>query len=383
MNIHGFGNRLRERKSHEGGGVKNTVVLIVDDDPTTTVMLKHILQQVGFQTACATSGDEGITLARSLRPDLILLDVHLPDKNGFSVCRDIRSNPETADTPIIFISANEEVSSKVLGFEAGGVDYVTKPLAGIEVIARVKTHLRLKHAFDTLARLQAERIERIAATQHMILPSPASFPFARFAVSFKQIQGAGGDFYDVIPVGDFLVDYVIADASGHDLEASLWTTAMKTLLHEHARPLYDPSEILLAINNSLCSVMPEGLFFTVLYARLNRQTGRLTLVNGGHPPAICLKGNTATVVRQTGDVIGSFSDASFETTEMFLEKGDRFALYTDGLLGNGREREIIDLAETCRAFRELPLEAMVEKTAAAMQMRTDIQDDVVLMGVEV
>ena len=331
--------------------MQEMVILIVDDDPTTRYMLQGILRQVGFGTALAEDGGQALTLARNLRPDLILLDVNLPDMDGFSVCQQVHDTPGMVDLPVLFISANDDISVKVRGFEAGGVDYITKPLAGREVIARVRTHLRLKHAYDALEQLHAERAKRLAATQQMIMPTPSSIPGARFAVALRQFYGAGGDFYDVLPAGGPLVDYVVADASGHDLETSFWTTAMKTLLQEHAHPLFEPADILRAINRSLCRILPEELFFTVLYTRLNRQNGRLTLVNGGHPPAICLtQDQEPTPVRQTGDVIGAFADADFETTEVVLRQGDRFLLYTDGLVESGGSQEpgITQLTGMCR-----------------------------------
>lgn len=367
-------------------GTENSLVLIVDDDPVTVRMLMGILGNAGFGTASAGSGGEAITQSLALRPDLVLLDVHLPDMDGFTVCKRMRSNSATADTPVLFISATEDTLVKAQGFDAGGVDYITKPLAGVEVIARVKTHLRLKHAYETLERLQAERVERLAASQKLILPTPDLMPDARFAVALKQIHGAGGDFYDVIPVGEGLVDYIVADASGHELETSLWTTAMKTLLHEHARSMFDPTGILRAVNRSLCRVMPDGLFFTVLYARLNRQSGKLTLVNGGHPPAICLrKGDSFDVIDQTGDVIGAFSDASFEAKDIQLSRGDRFFLYTDGLVennGGGRDVGISVLGCLCQSYRELPLSELVDAATIEMLGRTEVSDDIVLLGVE-
>jgi sigma-B regulation protein RsbU (phosphoserine phosphatase) len=131
--------------------------------------------------------------------------------------------------------------------------------------------------------------------------------------------------------------------------------------------------------------MPEGLFFTVLYARLNRQTGRLILVNGGHPPAVCLKkGKYPIVVRQSGDVIGAFSDAVFGTTEVMLRKEDRFFLYTDGLVeeGGSQEKGIERLTCVCNGRRDLSLDAMVETVTADMPAWSAAQDDIVLMGVE-
>lgn len=366
-------------------GAKNTLILIVDDDPASALMVSEILRQAGFQTATARDGVQGISLALMLHPDLVFLDVNLPDIDGMNVCRRIKADSGLADVPILFISANEDTAMKVRGFEAGGVDYITKPLVGAEIIARARTHLRLKRAYDTLEHLQKERLERLAASQQMIMPTPRQIPRARFAVSMKQFHGAGGDFYDVIPIGERLMDYIVADGSGHDLETSLWTTAMKALLHEHAGPLFDPVDILRALNRSLCRIMPEGFFFTVLYARLNRRTGRLVVANGGHPPAICVqKDQQPVVLRQTGDVIGAFHDASFEVTELKLNPGDRFFLYTDGLVEAGGDLDggIARLARICGELRNLMLEEAVERAVAEELARVEPSDDIVMMGVE-
>ncbi len=362
------------------------LILIVDDDATIRLMLSHILLQVGLRSACAADGAEGVAQALALRPDLFLLDVDLPDTDGFSLCRQLQSHAAIAYAPVLFISANEHVSFKVRGFEAGGVDYITKPFSALEVVARVRTHLRLKDAYDTLARLQGEKIERLGATQQMIMPVPSSLPDARFAASLKQAHGAGGDFYDVIPVADGLVDYVVADGSGHDLETAFWTMAMKALLHEYASPLNTPADILRGINRTLCQILPEGFYFTVVYARLNRHSGTLMITSGGHPPAICLQeGQPCDILRQTGDLVGIFPDAGYDTVQRVLHRHDRFFLYTDGLVeAEGcREAGITALAGLCEQQRELALSAQVDAITADILARTDVADDVVLLGVEV
>ena len=119
--------------------------------------------------------------------------------------------------PVIFISSHDDTSTKLKGFDVGGVDYVTKPIVRAELLARVSTHLRLKQAFDMLVELQAERIRRLSTVQESLMPRPADLPAARFEVVLEQMLQAGGDFYDVIPVGDEIVDYLVADVSGHDL----------------------------------------------------------------------------------------------------------------------------------------------------------------------
>jgi sigma-B regulation protein RsbU (phosphoserine phosphatase) len=321
-----------------------------------------------------------------MRPDLILLDVNLPDGSGFDVCKTLSNEASAFKTPVLFISANDDTSTKVKGFEVGGVDYITKPIVGAEVVARVRTHLRLKRAYDRLAELQAERLQKLASAQRNLMPSPQDFPEARFQVSVCQVLKAGGDFYDVIPAGENVVDYLVADASGHDLAASLWTASLKALAAEYASPLNLPVEIVRAINSSLLHILPRGAFFTLAYARVNRQTGRLSLINAGHPPAIICRraAGEPLVLRQDGDVVGAFDDAVFGVAELTLQPGDRLFLYTDGLIENGSSYEegLGRLVRACVTRQNLPLQDAIPAIVDEVVRSTSPVDDTLLMGVE-
>jgi sigma-B regulation protein RsbU (phosphoserine phosphatase) len=362
------------------------LVFVVDDDPSIVRMIGWLLKQAGFRTASAGDIASALQGIREQRPDLILLDVNLPDGSGFEVLRTLQSENTANNTPILFISANDDIATKVQGFEIGGVDYITKPIVGAEVIARVRTHLRLKRAYERLAELQTERVQLLANAQQSLMPRPEDRKDARFQVSLHQVSAAGGDFYDVISAGQGIVDYLIADASGHDLAASFWTASLKALATEYATPLNLPLEIVQAINSSLCRLLPPGAFFTLLYARLNHRTGRFTLVNAGHPPAILLptKEDAATILRQEGDVVGAFSDATFGVIELTLQPGDRVFFYTDGLIeATGiYEERLQSLADACQALRGLPLDEMVPVVVNQLMDGLIATDDTLLMGVE-
>ncbi|MEW6439874.1 MAG: SpoIIE family protein phosphatase [bacterium] len=362
------------------------LVLVVDDEAITARTIEAILQSAGFRTACAPDMAGALERIRIEPPDLILLDIGLPDGSGFDLCRLLQADPASSQAPVLFISAHEELSTKVEGFEAGGVDYLTKPVAGAEVLARVRTHLRLRQAGVRVAELQAERVERLAAAQQNLMPRPSDFPEARFQVSLRQVLAAGGDFYDVVPAGEGIVDYLVADASGHDLAASLWTAALKAVAAEYARPAHLPLEVVGAINSALCRFLPSGAFFTLVYARVNRRNGQLSLVNAGHPPALIVRadGHAATLVRQEGDVVGAFSDAVFGTAELAFQPADRLFLYTDGLVETGGSQEdgIRRLAAACSARRTLPLEKVVPAVVDDVTSEGPAQDDMVLMGVD-
>jgi diguanylate cyclase (GGDEF)-like protein len=131
---------MTERK----GPAAHGDILIVDDTPANLRLLSQVLQGVGYRVRAVTSGARALIAAALSTPDLVLLDVRLPDLNGFEVCARLKAEPKTHDVPVIFISALDETEAKVGAFAAGGVDYVTKPLNPDEVLARVHTHLALR-----------------------------------------------------------------------------------------------------------------------------------------------------------------------------------------------------------------------------------------------
>lgn len=133
-----------------------TDILVVDDNPTNLDLLSGLLQDHQFHVRAVTSGRLALTVARTFKPALILLDINMPQMNGFEVCTQLKADPATCDIPVIFISALDETIDKVRAFEVGGVDYVTKPFQIEEVLARVNSQLRI-------ARLQHELIEKNAA----------------------------------------------------------------------------------------------------------------------------------------------------------------------------------------------------------------------------
>jgi light-regulated signal transduction histidine kinase (bacteriophytochrome) len=119
-------------------------LLVVDDDLLARQTMDIFLTREGYKVRCAPNGEMALMLAREDSPELILLDIRLPDMNGFEVCRRLKKDPQTGHIPVIFISGLEEVADKVKGFEAGGVDYITKSFQREEVLARLETHLALR-----------------------------------------------------------------------------------------------------------------------------------------------------------------------------------------------------------------------------------------------
>ncbi len=137
-------------------------ILIVDDTPANLRLLAQLLTEHGYKVRAVLNGQRAIEAAEAQVPDLILLDVMMPELDGYAVCQRLKSLPATCDVPVIFISALGEADDKVRAFIAGGVDYVTKPFEPREVLARVQTHLMLRRLTRQLEIVNADQAEQLA-----------------------------------------------------------------------------------------------------------------------------------------------------------------------------------------------------------------------------
>ena len=117
-------------------------ILLVDDEPDTLEFINYNLEQEGFQTACASDGIEGIELAKNFQPDLILLDVMMPEMDGVEVCSELRKLPEFKQTIITFLTARHEDYSQIAGFDAGADDYISKPIKPRLLVSKINSLLR-------------------------------------------------------------------------------------------------------------------------------------------------------------------------------------------------------------------------------------------------
>ncbi len=148
----------------EADAIADTI-LIVDDSPANLGVLVGQLEDHGFRVSVAQDGEEGLARAEFIRPQLILLDVMLPGLDGFEICRRLKAAENTANIPVIFMTALEDTDAKIIGFEAGGIDYVTKPFQIAEVIARIGTHLALRTTQQQLARRNEQLRNEIKVRQ--------------------------------------------------------------------------------------------------------------------------------------------------------------------------------------------------------------------------
>ena len=166
-------------------------ILVVDDTPANLQLLASMLKERGYKTRPVPSGLLALQAALSEPPDLILLDVNMPEMNGFEVCQSLKADEKLKDIPVIFISALNEVLDKVRAFAVGGVDYITKPFQFDEVQARVDTHLKIRHLQEELeqhnrqlGKLVQVQVKKISDTQMAMI-----FALAKLAESRDDDSG--------------------------------------------------------------------------------------------------------------------------------------------------------------------------------------------------
>jgi len=144
----------------------NTSILVVDDIAANRNLLSATLEPKGYEVLLAPNGTSALKVAGRAQPNLILMDVNMPEMDGYEACRQLKTMPGLAEIPVIFITANDDPDSLVKGFQAGGVDYITKPFKEQEVLMRVETHVKihtltraLEHSNQELA-LRNSELER-------------------------------------------------------------------------------------------------------------------------------------------------------------------------------------------------------------------------------
>lgn len=311
-------------------------ILIVDDTPINLGVISGALKET-YKTKVATNGEKALAIANGEdKPDLILLDVMMPEMDGYEVCRRLKANPDTKEIPVIFLTGQTGTDDETKGFEVGAVDYIHKPFSEAVVKARVRTHLQLREAHEQIARqLIAINIELEMARQIQLSILPRETPklngldiFARYI----PMTSVAGDFYDFIIVDDKHVGILIADVSGHGLPSALIASMLQVALSAQAPHASDPVQVLVGLNKALCGKF-EHNFVTAAYVYVDLENKVITYAGAGHPPVLFWRNATgkASEVVENGLFLGMFPEADYSSLQLPIAASDRLILYTDGV----------------------------------------------------
>ncbi len=326
-------------------------ILIVDDSSVNLTLLSAILKRAGYECVEASDGLEAIERAVALLPELIILDIMMPGKDGFEVCRYLKAYSKTKDIPIIFLSALGESADKVRGLELGAEDYISKPFDRVEVVARVRTHLRIREMTQSLRRLNDELLEKqeriredlrtAGEIQRTFLPrSPLRIPGVEASWLFEPCEQVGGDVFNVVPVEPGFVVAYILDVAGHGVPAALVSASVSQTLSPAAGLIGGangntgpaaPVDVIRELDREF-PLERFDRYFTIAYLILDTKTGELTYVTAGHPaPAVLRRDGAMERLEKGGPFIGLGFELDFEETRTSLQPGDRLVLFTDGV----------------------------------------------------
>jgi serine phosphatase RsbU (regulator of sigma subunit) len=315
-------------------------ILVVDDTPANIKILADLLRK-DYLLSVATSGADALEIAGSEdRPDLVLLDIMMPEMDGYEVCRRLKADSKTQDVPVIFVTAMSEVDDETRGFSLGAVDYITKPIRPPIVLARVAAHLELALARKTLAaqnKAMRDALAVAAEVQRSLLPrTPLTIAGLELAGRMVPCEAVGGDYLDILVGDEFAgrgVGLVVGDVTGHGPGAALLMTAARAFLRMRASRPGNLGAIVTDMNRHLAADLGEiERFMTFFLLAVLGDT--VTWVGAGHDPALLVDPGSGTVTELEGDgcILGNDPDLSFaEHRAPFRKSGQVLALYTDGI----------------------------------------------------
>ncbi len=324
---------------------ESPLILIVEDNPAGLEIMQLRLAANNYQVITATDGEKGLAQAEKHLPDLILLDIMMPKMDGLEVCRRIKNNPDLPFMPIIMVTAKADSKDIIAGLEAGGDEYLTKPVDHGSLVARVKSMLRIKELHDTVLEQSAQlkiQLKTAAKIQTLFWPDlPDLEGAARLWAVSEPASYVGGDFYDVITLPDRSILAYVADVSGKGVPAALIMAALSTGIRAEALLHDDLNSLLQAVNTGMFNLASdEGYFVTIVLLRYWPTTGKIQLIRAGHlDPLIVSEKEVKKIPYLRGISLGVLKDVNFESSELSLRPGESLLLFSDGVTEAENEKK--------------------------------------------
>jgi len=320
-------------------------VLIVDDLEVNRDLLARRVQRLGHTVAFAASGREALVQLRAAPFDLVLLDITMPDMDGYEALAQIKADPVLAMVPVVMVTAIDGVDSVVRCLELGADDYITKPFNPLVLKARVESSLSKKRVADLNARLLSALSREMAIAQKIqlgflpeALPQVPGWALAAVCVPARQV---GGDFFDALLLADGRLAFTVADVCDKGVGAALYMALIRSLLRISLQqaPAGEAAPELLAravafSNDYVATVHArDNMFATVFTAILAPATGELVYINAGHDAPLLLRQGAAQpeLLPAEGLALGMMPGQAHRARHTRLAAGDRLLVFTDGL----------------------------------------------------
>lgn len=327
-------------------------ILIVDDNPTNTIIVREILKKENYRNTVVVSSAKdmlerlGITNTEDpadVGPsdiDLILLDMMMPEIDGIEACRILQRYEQLKDIPVIMVTAVGDSKKLAEALDAGAVDYVTKPINKVELMARIRLALRLKLEKDWHRkrdqRIQ-EELKLAALVQNAVLSPPIRDPHFEIDAIYKPSFELAGDLYSWYSLGEGRYGIILLDMMGHGISSSLFCMFISSVLKDTVNAYVEPEKVIQELNRRFNQLHIESkliqYYFTAIYMVVDTARKKIDYVNAGHPPALFYQSDGSMVkLDRISPPVGVFDQIEVETQTLYYEGEGHLVLYTDGLI---------------------------------------------------
>jgi serine phosphatase RsbU (regulator of sigma subunit) len=306
-------------------------ILVIEDEPGIAFGLESDLLTEGYDVAVVGDGIEAVRRALAETFDLILLDVMLPGKDGFEVCRELRQTG--LSTPIVMLTARTREFDKVMGLDGGADDYVSKPFSPRELRARIRTALRHQPGGPSLAADVQRQLHTAAEVQQRLFPQVRPVSATLDYTAFSQpALGMSGDYYDFLDLGGEKIGLLVADVAGKGIPAAMVMASVHGSIRMHAPLLGDHcGEVLARLNASLYESTNSGTFATMFYAVYDGRSRTLAYANAGHEPPVLFRRPTHSCLSSKTTPVGILPTIPVLQEAIQLIPGDWLVIFTDGV----------------------------------------------------
>ncbi|WBO92248.1 fused response regulator/phosphatase [Bacillus tropicus] len=342
-------------------------ILIVDDNPVNIFVIEKILKQAGYQDLVSLNSAQelfeyihfGKDSSRHNEIDLILLDIMMPEIDGLEVCRRLQKEEKFKDIPIIFVTALEDANKLAEALDIGAMDYITKPINKVELLARMRVALRLKSELNWHKEQEENlrnELDLATQVQRNLLSSPLREEHIKIEASYLPSFKLAGDMYYWYKIDENRYGIILLDVMGHGVSASLVCMFISSVLRETIKCLIDPELVMKDLNKYMTLLHNENdnipYYFTAIYLVVNTEERTIEYVNAGHPSGYVLVDETNVVELNRGScAVGFFDEIKVEKTVIPFEKNAQIVLFTDGVL-EAIANDEFEAEEKLRTFTE-------------------------------
>lgn len=318
-------------------------LLVVDDHPENRTVLAKRLERQGHQVAEAENGVQALELLAKEPFDLVLLDVMMPEMDGYTALGKMKADPKLRHIPVIMISALDELQSVVRCIETGAEDFLPKPFNPTLLRARIGASLDkkafrdqeqtyLRQIEETQKRLEDE-LQEAARYVISILPPPMEQPFA-ISWAYDPSTELGGDSFGYHWIDDTHFAIYLLDVCGHGVGAALLSVAAINVIRTGSllkTDFLDPGQVLAGLNEAFPMERNNNMYFTIWYGVYNTRTRELRHASGGHPPALLWQPDgSLQQLHCPGMIIGAMPGLPFDSTVIVVPEKARLFVYCDG-----------------------------------------------------